>query len=793
MISGASGSFRRVTVTDTMIKKIISKAVVWLPVFLFVAVAALLSESPDYKRASYPVETIGLATEHRNLEEVRRLPDQHWFMQKQHAFAPISLAEQEAWFRIKIPANNSSGGLETFVADVGFYVLKHVDFYLVENNQIIDSMVSGVEGKDEKNRDHGLYFDFRFSRNPQFEQDLYVRIASQVFMVAPVTLREEVSHNRFESLRNILMGLLLGTSIGVLIYNVVLYSVLRRKNYVYYAMFQAVVIAFACLGNGVASALWSGFYLTFEQLVRVEAQLILVAIISPALFVESFVSTRRGASKESNFSKVARISPIILLFSAPFLPIPLLIIGSVFFLFVTLTKYNNSSSIHFEFSSSRYFGFAIRGICAAGLISVACWLGLFPGSAIVDEMYIVGLIWAGLFLTMAIAVRVRDVHKGNEIVVTTLKNRGPKSRLNAVLRDTYRGQYRASELKVTIMFVDIVSFGQLAAALQPDEVLTKLSKRLDEITKIIHQFGGSVDRSLGDGILCFFGYGSAVQSNKHALDAFNAAVKIQQNTVDFSNKVGEDGSDKQENFPLPVRIGMHTDTVTIGNLGSDQAVDFTMVGSGVNFTSQLESACAPFKIMLSESCRQQLLLDGVDRDQFQSILFSLKNKVDLVNAYEVNPFAYDPTRMNLSVKMYRKQLGESSREDRFRVVGVPDIFLVSSSASFRVIDFSPRGFQVVSSAFLAQKSVVEVSIDTQNPELDLKLSEKLMRDLTVEVRWSRKNGREFLHGMRLLGGAESQWHFLMEVLVEAARGDKASLQPLNNEVPDDFPDDLDVA
>jgi class 3 adenylate cyclase len=343
------------------------------------------------------------------------------------------------------------------------------------------------------------------------------------------------------------------------------------------------------------------------------------------------------------------------------------------------------------------------------------------------------------------------------------------------------------------MFVDIVSFGQLAAALQPDEVLTKLSKRLDEITKIIHQFGGSVDRSLGDGILCFFGYGAAVQSNKHALDAFNAAVKIQQNTVDFSNKVGEDGSDRQENFPLPVRIGMHTDTVTIGNLGSDQAVDFTMVGSGVNFTSQLESACAPFKIMLSESCRQQLLLDGVDRDQFQSILFSLKNKVDLVNAYEVNPFAHDPTRMNLSVKMYRKQLGESSREDRFRVVGVPDIFLVSSSASFRVVDFSPRGFQVVSSAFLAQKSVVEVSIDTQNPELDLKLSEKLMRDLTVEVRWSRKNGREFLHGMRLLGGAESQWHFLMEVLVEAARGDKASLQPLNNEVPDDFPDDLDVA
>lgn len=779
--------------TDTTIKKIFSKAVVWLPVFLFVAVAALLSDSREQIGSYYSVETIGLATEHRNIDEVRRLPDKQWSKLKQHAFAPISLAEQEAWFRIKIPANNSGGGRQSFVADVGFYVLKHVDFYLVEDNRIVDSMISGVDGGDEKNRDRGLYFGFRFSRNTRFQQDLYVRIASQVFMVAPIALREEVTHNRFESLRNILIGLMLGVSIGVLIYNVVLYSVLRRKNYVYYAMFQAVLIAFAFFGNGVASALWSGFDIRFDQLVRVESQLILVAIMAPALFAESFMSIRRSTPKKSSFSKFARFSPIILLFAAPILPIPLLISGSALFLVISLTRYNNSNSIHFEFSSARYFGFAIRGVCAAGLISFASWLGLFSGSAVVDRMYVVGLIWAGLFLTMAIAARVRDVHKGNELVVNTLKSRGPKSRLNAVLRETYRGQYRASEIKVTIMFIDIVSFGQLAATLQPDEVMSKLSKRLDEITKTIHQFGGSVDRSLGDGLLCFFGYGAAVQSSKHALDAFNAAVKIQQDTVDLSSEVADDGHDQQENFPLPVRIGIHTDTVTIGNLGSDQAVDFTMVGSGVNFTSQLESACAPFKIMLSESCRQQLMSDGIDRDQFQSILFALKNKADLVQAYEVNPFAYDPTRMNLSVKMYRKQLGESSREDRFRVAGVPDIYLVSSGASFRMIDFSPRGFQVVSSVFLAQKSVVEVCIDTQNPELDLKLSEKLMRDLTVEVRWSRKNGREFLHGMRLLGGTESQWHFLMGILVEAARGVEVSLQALKNDIPNDFPDDIDAA
>ena len=764
----------------------------WLPVLFFAALGALLSDPLQKKSVRYPVETFGLVTRHLNLEEVRRVPDQQWFKQKNHAFTPISLAEQEVWFRINLPKTSTLADRESLVADVGFYVLKHVEFYLVENNQVIDSMVTGIDGIDEKKRDHGLYFSFHFSRDTQQDQKLYVRIASQLFMVAPIELRNEVEHNTFESLRNLLLGLLLGSSIGVLIYNVVLYSFLKRKNYIFYALFQAVVIVFAFFGNGVASALWPYFYLKFDQLVRIESQLILVAIVLPALFIESFRGVQRISSKNHKLAKFAKIGQIILLLLAPITPLPLLVIGPAFFLAVSLTKYNNSSSAHFEFRSSRYFGFAIRGVCSAGLVSLASWLGLFVGSTLADRLYVVGLIWAGLFLSMAIASRARDVHEGNQLVVTTLKNRGPKSRLNAVLRETYQGQYRASEIKVTIMFVDIVSFGQLAATLRPDEVLSKLSKRLDEITKIIHQFGGSVDRSLGDGILCFFGYGASIHSNKHAFDAFNAAVKIQQNTVDFSNKVGADGLEKQEEFPLPVRIGMHTDTVTIGNLGSDRAVDFTMVGSGVNFTSQLESACAPFKIMISESCRQQLISDGIDRNQFQSILFALKNKADLVQAYEVNPFANDPTRMNLSVKMYRKQLGESSREDRYRVSGILDIYLVSSSATFRIIDFSPRGFQVVSSAFLAQKSVVEVRIDTQNPDLDLKLSEKLMRDLTVEVRWSRKNGREFLHGMRLLGGTESQWRFLMEVLVAAARG-KSSLGRDGTAVPDDFPDDVDAA
>ena len=427
--------------TDSVTKKIISKVVVWLPVLFFAALGALLSDPLQKKSVRYPVETFGLVTRHLNLEEVRRVPDQQWFKQKNHAFTPISLAEQEVWFRINLPKTSTLADRESLVADVGFYVLKHVEFYLVENNQVIDSMVTGIDGIDEKKRDHGLYFSFHFSRDTQQDQKLYVRIASQLFMVAPIELRNEVEHNTFESLRNLLLGLLLGSSIGVLIYNVVLYSFLKRKNYIFYALFQAVVIVFAFFGNGVASALWPYFYLKFDQLVRIESQLILVAIVLPALFIESFRGVQRISSKNHKLAKFAKIGQIILLLLAPITPLPLLVIGPAFFLAVSLTKYNNSSSAHFEFRSSRYFGFAIRGVCSAGLVSLASWLGLFVGSTLADRLYVVGLIWAGLFLSMAIASRARDVHEGNQLVVTTLKNRGPKSRLNAVLRETYQGQY----------------------------------------------------------------------------------------------------------------------------------------------------------------------------------------------------------------------------------------------------------------------------------------------------------------------------------------------------------------
>ena len=122
----------------------------WLPVLFFAALGALLSDPLQKKSVRYPVETFGLVTRHLNLEEVRRVPDQQWFKQKNHAFTPISLAEQEVWFRINLPKTSTLADRESLVADVGFYVLKHVEFYLVENNQVIDSMVTGIDGIDEK-------------------------------------------------------------------------------------------------------------------------------------------------------------------------------------------------------------------------------------------------------------------------------------------------------------------------------------------------------------------------------------------------------------------------------------------------------------------------------------------------------------------------------------------------------------------------------------------------------------------------------------------------------------------
>jgi class 3 adenylate cyclase len=326
------------------------------------------------------------------------------------------------------------------------------------------------------------------------------------------------------------------------------------------------------------------------------------------------------------------------------------------------------------------------------------------------------------------------------------------------------------------MFVDIVSFSQISAPLPSRKVFNELSRRISQIGSVVEAHGGTVDRSLGDGLLCFFGSEDADEPEKNTMNAFLAACKIQELTVSQANSAAASGRDV---MIMPVRIGIHSAEVSVGNLGGQTLVDFTMVGSGVNFARRLQTACSPFKMIVSKLCRDQLVKGGVSPSLFSDIAIAVKHHANLVQACECDPFYERPHLLKVAETFHLDQLGVRAFDKSVDVEDPSAINLVSSYGTFVVVDLSMFGFRVTGPRLFGQKSLISVKIVTSDVELNRKLQEKLMDGVTVEVRWGKAIRSGFEHGLKIYGGNKGQRQFLYDLLRErygAPRNNRAADQ-----------------
>jgi len=150
--------------------------------------------------------------------------------------------------------------------------------------------------------------------------------------------------------------------------------------------------------------------------------------------------------------------------------------------------------------------------------------------------------------------------------------------------------------KLTIFFSDIKEFTNLSDSLDPDLLAEIINEYLSEMTEIALQFGGTIDKFIGDAILIFFG---DPETEGTAVDA----KRCLEMAIAMRKRVGElDEVWKKEkgiSEGLQVRMGISTGYCTVGNFGSVQRVDYTVLGSPVNLAARLEAACSPQEILIS--------------------------------------------------------------------------------------------------------------------------------------------------------------------------------------------------
>ena len=215
----------------------------------------------------------------------------------------------------------------------------------------------------------------------------------------------------------------------------------------------------------------------------------------------------------------------------------------------------------------------------------------------------------------------------------------------------------------TMLFSDVRGFTTLTEELGAHGTVSLLNEYFTIMVECIQHEGGMLDKFIGDAIMAAFGMPIAHDDDEDR--GVRAAISMMTDLNEWNTKRLADGKK-----PVKIGIGINTDMVVSGNIGSPKRMDFTLIGDGVNLAARLESACKQYfaSILISDNTYKKLKgtyrIREIDR-------VVVKGKTKPVVVYEVLDYHNDETfpsvmsavnHFNHGIKLYREGKWDKSIE-----------------------------------------------------------------------------------------------------------------------------------
>lgn len=178
---------------------------------------------------------------------------------------------------------------------------------------------------------------------------------------------------------------------------------------------------------------------------------------------------------------------------------------------------------------------------------------------------------------------------------------------------------------VTVLFSDVRGFTAMSERLEPNIVVQMLNKYFADMTPIVFEYRGLLDKYIGDGLMALFG--APKETEDAAFNAVTAAVEMQHRMLLVNAELKEAGLPE-----IAIGIGINTGTVTLGYIGSEERTDYTAIGDAVNLAARLEKQALGWQIIIS---RSTLNLIGNTFPVRPSGSIMVKGKKSSVEIYEV--------------------------------------------------------------------------------------------------------------------------------------------------------------
>ena len=149
--------------------------------------------------------------------------------------------------------------------------------------------------------------------------------------------------------------------------------------------------------------------------------------------------------------------------------------------------------------------------------------------------------------------------------------------------------------KLTIFFSDIKNFTQITDSIESESLTSLLNEYLNEMSQIAIRHGGTIDKYIGDAIMIFFGDPESRGDTEDAIACVRMAIEMKNAMEKLRKKWANQGI----STPLHIRMGINTGFCTVGNFGSEERLDYTIIGGQVNLASRLESIAGEDTILIS--------------------------------------------------------------------------------------------------------------------------------------------------------------------------------------------------
>lgn len=281
--------------------------------------------------------------------------------------------------------------------------------------------------------------------------------------------------------------------------------------------------------------------------------------------------------------------------------------------------------------------------------------------------------------------------------------------VNRLLESEHNPQNEGTEVCISMLFSDIENFAGIAHDLPPDQLVKLMGIYLNTMSETLRANGATLDKFVGDGIIAMFGM--PVVLPKHAAMACQAALRMQERCAALRREWQASGLWPASVSSLHNRIGVHTGQALVGNFGSAELFNYTMIGDSVNLASRCEAMAKEYGVYtlvsgetLQAACkdlpdlRYRKIDDVVFRGRY--IPFALYELWDesmhaegalaCKAAYETALEAYQKGDFPAAIKGF--QLAESHEPLRLSIAHTPSSVLLARSRKY-LEDGVPPGWK----------------------------------------------------------------------------------------------------